>query len=83
VSDTGKSKAVTLAGEQELSVKDARLAVDREIERITGRQDSVLSSLVIDLIREVRHELRLHDYGTDYSARKNLSIGDSVYRSME
>ena len=83
MADTGKSKVATLAGGQELSVKDARLAVDREIERITGKQDSVLSGLVIDLIREVRRELRLHDYGTDYSARNNLSIGDSVYRSME
>ena len=43
----------------------------------------VLSGLLIDLIREARHELRLHDYSTDYSARKNLSIGDSVYKSME
>ena len=76
-------EAATPAGEQVMTVKDARLAVDREIERITGRQDSVLSGLVIDLIREVRRELRLHDYGTDYSARNNLSIGDSVYRSME
>ena len=68
---------------QYMTVKDARLAVDYEVHRITGSNNSVLSGLVIDLIREVRRDLRLHDYGTDYSARNKLSIGDSVYRSME
>jgi len=68
---------------QYMTVKDARLAVDYEVHRITGSNNSVLSGLVIDLIREVRQELRMQDNSANNSARKNLSIVDSVYRSME
>ena len=62
-----------------MTVKNALLAVDSEVHRITESKNSVLSGLVINLIREVRQELRMQDN----SARKDMSIVDSVYRSME
>ena len=59
-----------------MAVKDAGLAVDYKVHRSTGSKNSVLSGLVIDLIREVRQELRMQDS----IARKDMSIVDSVYR---
>jgi len=66
-----------------MSVTEARKKLDAEFEKVTGSPQPQLSELLIDLIREVRLELRKWDHSADYSARKNLSIDYSIYKSME